>query len=115
MFGQAGAFAARTPRNEAAHKKFVDESKRLAGVLDERLKGREWIAADSYSIADIACYPWFEGIAKFEPAIVEDVPEVRAWMDRLAKRPRCRRASASARTPNRPVADRRSPSAPRRR
>jgi len=87
MFGQAAAFGREKPRNEAAYAKFIEESKRLAGVLDERLKGREWIAAESYSIADIACYPWFEGAAKLEPSIVEDVPAVTAWMDRLARRP----------------------------
>ncbi|MDB4937789.1 MAG: gst [Labilithrix sp.] len=87
MFGQAGAFGRAQPRNEEAYAKFLEESKRLAGVLDGHLKGREWIAGGAYSIADIASYPWFEGISKAEPAIVEGRNEVVAWMGRMAARP----------------------------
>jgi glutathione S-transferase len=86
MFGQAGAFGREKPRNEKAYEKFIDESKRLAGVLDGRLKDREYIAGE-YSIADIANYPWFEGIGKFEPSILESVPAVHAWMKRMSERP----------------------------
>jgi GST-like protein len=86
MFGQAAAFARETPPNRPAYEKFLGESKRLAKVLDNRLEDRSWIAGD-YSIADIASYPWFEAIPKFEASILEDVPHVQAWMLRMAARP----------------------------
>ena len=86
MFGQAGAFGREEPRNEAAFDKFMKESKRLAAVLDGQLAGREWVAGD-YSIADIALFPWFEGIAKFQPTILEGLPAVDAWLTRMRARP----------------------------
>jgi GST-like protein len=86
MFGQAAAFARETPPNRPAYEKFLGESRRLAKVLDNRLEDRPWIAGD-YSIADIASYPWFEAIPKFEASILEDVPHVQAWMLRMAARP----------------------------
>ena len=86
MFGQAGAFGREQPPNKPAYDKFLGESKRLAEVLDGRLEGRDWIAGD-YSIADIANYPWFDGIKSFEPSIVENVPHVQAWLRRMSARP----------------------------
>jgi GST-like protein len=86
MFGQAGAFGREQPPNRPAYEKFLNESKRLATVLDDRLEHRHYIAGD-YSIADIACYPWFEGITKFEPSILEGLPHVEGWMHRMASRP----------------------------
>jgi len=38
--------------------RYVNESKRLLGVLDRHLRGRTWIMGDDYSIADIATFPW---------------------------------------------------------
>jgi glutathione S-transferase len=86
MFGQAGAFGREQPPNKPAYEKLLAESKRLAAVLDGRLTDREWIAGD-YSIADIANYPWFEGIKSFEPSILEDLPHVQAWLHRMSARP----------------------------
>ena len=93
MFGQAGAFMRETPRNEPAFEKFLKESKRLAKVLDDHLRDhstQEWVAGP-YSIADIALYPWFEGIGKFVPAILEGTPAISAWMARMDARPAVRK------------------------
>ena len=57
FFGQMIAFGQQQPRDVGAFEKFFVESKRLAGVLDVRLRDRHWVAGD-YSIADIASYPW---------------------------------------------------------
>jgi GST-like protein len=86
MFGQAGAFGREQPRNEKAYEKFIGESKRLATVLDGHLAGRDWVAGD-YSIADIALYPWFAGIAQYEPKVVEGCLHVAAWTARVGARP----------------------------
>lgn len=60
MFGQVGYFhyfAGKGIEDKRPRDRYVNESKRLLGVLDRRLEGRDWIAGD-YSIADIAVFPW---------------------------------------------------------
>lgn len=81
-FGQLGS-AAREP---ARYDKLVAEARRLVGVLDGSLRDREYIAG-AYSIADIACYPWFAQVAEEHGMVLEDAPNVAAWMARLAMRP----------------------------
>ncbi len=65
--------------------RYVNEYQRLAGVLDTRLKGREYIC-DAYSIADMACWPWVRGMARLNPGIHEGFGELLAWVDRVAAR-----------------------------
>jgi GST-like protein len=86
MFGQLASFARETPRNEKAFTKFLEESKRLTGVLDGQLRDREWIAG-GYSIADIAAYPWFAVAASNLPEVLEGADHVKAWIERMAARP----------------------------
>ena len=62
MMGQAMYFqriAAPNGQEEPfSIKRYVDESRRLLAVLNTRLEGRDWLAADEYTIADMATYPW---------------------------------------------------------
>jgi GST-like protein len=60
MFGQVGFFhhfAGKEFEDKRPRDRYVTESKRLLGVLDRQLEGRDWIVGD-YSIADIATFPW---------------------------------------------------------
>jgi GST-like protein len=91
-FGQVEHFASESVDNQAVVH-FKNEAKRLAHVLDRRLVDRPFIA-DSYSIADIACYPWFETVASRVPEIVEDCPNLRAWLQRIGARPAVREGMA---------------------
>lgn len=86
FFGQMIAFGGQEPRNVAAFEKFVGESKRLVGVLDARLRDREWVAG-AYSIADIINYPWFAAVAESQPHVLDGAAAVRQWMSRMAARP----------------------------
>jgi GST-like protein len=86
FFGQLVAFGAESPRNQRAFDKFLAESKRLVGVLDGRLRDREWIAG-SYSIADIMNYPWFAAVARAHPEALEGADAVKQWMARMIARP----------------------------
>ncbi|MEM9839347.1 MAG: glutathione S-transferase N-terminal domain-containing protein, partial [Pseudomonadota bacterium] len=62
IMGQAMYFQRIAAPNGENHpfaiKRYMDESRRLLEVLDTRLEGREWLAADQYTIADMMVYPW---------------------------------------------------------
>lgn len=97
MFGQLGffhKFAGREIEDKRPLERYVTESKRLLGVLDGRLEGREWIM-DDYSIADIATLGWVRNLIGFYEAreLVEfDVfTNVAAWLDRGLARPAVQR------------------------
>jgi GST-like protein len=65
MFAQVGffvKFAGRDWDDKRPRDRYVDESRRLLGVLDARLRGRSWIMGDDYTIADIATFPWVNGL-----------------------------------------------------
>ncbi len=85
FFGQMISFGRETPRNESAFEKFFQESKRLIGVLDDRLRDREWIAGQ-YSIADMMSYPWFAAVDEFQPLALEGAVHVGRWMGAMAGR-----------------------------
>jgi GST-like protein len=85
-FGQLGHYAIDEKDNPRALERFLKEAQRQVGVLDTRLRDREHIAG-AYSIADIACYPWFAALAERVPAALEGAEHVARWMARLAIRP----------------------------
>jgi GST-like protein len=91
FFGQLMSFGRQQPRNEAAYQKFFDESKRLVGVFDGRLRDRQWIAG-TYSIADMMSYPWFASIAKKEPGVLDGSDNVKRWANDMAARPAVQKA-----------------------
>jgi GST-like protein len=62
MFGQLGffhKFAGREFEDKRPRDRYAAESKRLLGVLEQRLESRHWIMGDEYSIADIAILAGF--------------------------------------------------------
>ena len=92
MFGQAGHFTRYAPeRIPYAIDRYVNESRRLCGVLDTRLRGRDFLA-DEYSVADIATFPWVHAIA--ERIDVGETPQLVAWLERLRARPAVQRGLA---------------------
>jgi len=71
MFGQLGffhKFAGKDFEDKRPRDRYVAESKRLLGVLDKHLAGRQWMVGDSYSIADIAIFPWVRNLVGFYDA-----------------------------------------------
>jgi GST-like protein len=100
MTGQHGHFGAYAPEPVPyAIDRYRRESERLLGVLDKQLQGREFIAGDDYSIADMACHPWISPYDK-APLDLAPFPEVRRWHAGIAARPATRRAYALARIVN---------------
>jgi GST-like protein len=68
MFGQVGffhKFAGKDYEDKRPRDRYAAESKRLLGVLDQRLQGRDWIMGDEYTIADIATFPWVNNMVGF--------------------------------------------------
>jgi GST-like protein len=71
MFGQVGfftKFAGRDYEDQRPRERYVMESRRLLGVLDQRLEGRDWIMGDIYTIADIAIFPWVHNLISYYEA-----------------------------------------------
>ena len=77
-----------------AIERYVKETARLYGVLDRQLAGQDYVAGD-YSIADMAIYPWVRGWQAQQQRL-EELPNVAAWLDRIAARPAVQRAYALA-------------------
>ncbi len=68
MFGQLGffhKFAGKDYEDKRPRDRYVAESKRLLGVLNQRLATRAWIMGDAYTIADIATFPWVRNLVGF--------------------------------------------------
>ena len=68
MFGQVGffhKFAGKDYEDKRPRDRYINEAKRLLGVLDQRLEGRQWIMGDTYTIADIAILPWVRNLVGF--------------------------------------------------
>lgn len=60
MFGQVGFFyryGGKDFEDKRPLERYVNETRRLLGVLDQRLEGLDWVMGD-YSVADIAIFPW---------------------------------------------------------
>lgn len=97
MFGQVGffhKFAGKDYEDKRPRDRYVAESRRLLGVLNDRLAGRDWIM-DDYSIADIATLGWVNSLISFYGAgdLVgyADFPHVDAWLQRGLARPAVQR------------------------
>lgn len=94
MFGQFGHFH-RFAREACDHpypvERYRKETERLLGVLEARLTGRSHLVAEQYTIADIATFPWVDGLLNFYEAgdLVgfSNFPNVAAWYERCISRP----------------------------
>jgi GST-like protein len=103
--GGFGHFYAYAPTKiEYAIDRFAMEVKRQLDVLDRRLADNEYVAGDGYSIADIAIWPWYGGLAKGvlygagEFLGVQGYKNVQRWADAIAARPAVRRGRMVNRT-----------------
>ena len=109
MLGQTHHFRLYAPEKlPYAIARYSNEAKRIYGVLDKRLDGREWVASDDYSIADIAIFPWLRSWQN-QGIDWADFPHLKRWFDRVAARPAVQRGVevlASLRKPFRTDAER---------
>jgi len=98
MFGQVGffhKFAGKDYEDKRPRDRYVTESKRLLGVLETRLDGRDWIMGKDFTIADISMIGWVRSLTGFYGAgdLVEwgSLKRVPAWLERCLARPAVQR------------------------
>jgi GSH-dependent disulfide-bond oxidoreductase len=96
--GGFGHFYAYAPiKIEYAIDRFAMETKRLLDVLDQRLAESEYVAGPNYTVADMAIWPWYGGLARAnsygaaEFLSVDDYKNVLRWADAIAARPAVKR------------------------
>lgn len=100
MTGQYGHFNVYAPEKiPYAIERYTNEANRLLQVLDTHLKGRDFIAGDAYSIADMATYPWI-GVYDKAPIDMTPYPDVQRWHASIKARPATERAYAKAKDVN---------------
>jgi GST-like protein len=94
MFGQVGffhKFGGRDYEDKRPLQRYVNESRRLLGVLEDRLAERSWILGEQYTIADVSMIGWVRNLVGFYEAgeLVEyhRFPGVQAWLERALARP----------------------------
>jgi GST-like protein len=107
--GGFGHFYAYAPvKIEYAIDRFTMETKRLLDVLDRRLAESKYVAGPDYTIADIAIFPWYGGLVKFDQygatefLAVHEYKNVQRWADMLLERPAVRRGRMVNRTSGEP-------------
>ncbi len=94
MFGQVGFFykyAGKDFEDKRPLARYVAESQRLLGVLDQRLASRDWLMGDTYTVADIAIFPWVRCLTEFYEAGdlvgLQDFPHVTRALAAFVARP----------------------------
>ncbi|BCT91048.1 thiol:disulfide oxidoreductase [Lysobacter caseinilyticus] len=99
MAGQSGWFRKHAKqRDDYALDRYTRETHRLYGVLDRHLAGRDFIAGDALSIADIAIWPWIVSHAGHGMSL-EDFPDIARWFDAIGARPATQRVFAGYEDP----------------
>jgi GSH-dependent disulfide-bond oxidoreductase len=103
--GGFGHFYAYAPvKIEYAIDRFAMETKRLLDVLDKQLADNEYVSGGDYTIADMAIWPWYGGLVKFDQygatefLSVHEYKNVRRWADMIHERPAVRRGRMVNRT-----------------
>jgi GST-like protein len=92
MAGQNHHFSQYAPEKlPYAIDRYVNETNRLYGVLDQRLADRAFVAGDEYSIADMASYPWIVPYER-QGQNLGDFPNLERWFRAIAARPATVRA-----------------------
>ncbi|KAJ7047438.1 glutathione S-transferase-like protein [Mycena alexandri] len=91
MQGQSHHFNRYAPEDiPYAKKRYIDETKRLYGVLEIRLGNRDWLAGPGrgkVSIADFNVFPWVRRHKFAAVETLDEFPNVKAWVERLEARP----------------------------
>jgi GSH-dependent disulfide-bond oxidoreductase len=92
MLGQAHHFRVFAPEKVPyGIERYSNEAKRLYGVMDKQLAKTAYLAGKTYSIADIATWPWVDSHPK-QGIELADFPNVKRWYEQIAARPAVKKA-----------------------
>jgi GST-like protein len=94
MFGQVGffnKFAGKDYADKRPRDRYVDEARRLLGVLNRQLAQRDWIMGQQYTVADVATFPWINNLIGFyeagELVGIREFPHVTRALETFMTRP----------------------------
>jgi GST-like protein len=105
MLGQTHHFRLYAPEKiDYAIHRYTNEARRLYGVMDKQLAQTAYIAGRSYSIADIAIFPWLRSWQN-QGIDWADYPFLKGWFDRIAARPAVQRGVAVLAERRKPTPD----------
>jgi GSH-dependent disulfide-bond oxidoreductase len=105
LLGQAHHFRIYAPQKiDYAIARYTNEAKRLYGVMDTRLAHSKYLGGPTYSIADIAVFPWLRSW-KNQGIDWADYPHLKGWFDEIAHRPAVMRGVAVLAELRRPLVD----------
>lgn len=89
-FGQAVWFKMFHPEKiQSAQDRYVNEIRRVSGVLNRVLEKQDWLAGGKYSYVDVAFVPWYEVVpwAASEIDLEKEFPKLYEWLNRIKSRP----------------------------
>ena len=105
MLGQNHHFRLYAPEKlPYAIDRYTNEAKRLYGVINKQLTTHKFIAGGSYTIADMAIFPWLRNWAN-QGIVLADYPHMKDWFDALAARPAVQRGVAVLAALRKPITD----------
>ncbi|MDF3834592.1 glutathione binding-like protein [Cupriavidus basilensis] len=105
MLGQAHHFRMYAPEKiEYAINRYTNEAHRLYGVIDKQLSAHAWLAGDSYSVADIATFPWLRSWQN-QGVELDDYPHLKRWFNEIAERPAVKRGVEVLAAERKPIRD----------
>jgi GST-like protein len=98
MFGQLGffhKFAGKDYEDKRPRDRYLNETKRLLGVLNQRMTDRTWLMGNDYTVADIATWPWVRNLVGFygagELVGFQDFPDLQRVLETFEARPAVQR------------------------
>lgn len=105
MLGQAHHFRIYAPEKiDYAYNRYTNEAKRLYGVIDKQLEENAYLAGGTYTIADIATFPWLRSWEK-QGIELSDYPNVQRWFNIVNARPAVQKGVTLFTDIRKPIAD----------
>jgi GST-like protein len=105
MLGQNHHFRLYAPEKvEYAINRYTNEAKRMYGVIDRRLAQSQYLAANDYTIADIATFPWLRNWER-QGIVLSEFPNLEKWFNKIAERPAVQRGVKVMAELRKPITD----------
>jgi len=101
MIGQANHFIKATQKVEYGINRYTNETKRLLSVFDKHLQNKQYVAAGTFTIADIIIFPWMQSTLLSGLGLnIDDYPNVKRWVEFIGTREGVKRGMAVGAPPS---------------